>query len=36
MDMWRAFRTATERHAPQAAIHYAKFHILRQLGEAMD
>ncbi|MCO4099519.1 MAG: ISL3 family transposase [Gemmatimonas sp.] len=36
MDMWRAFRTATERHAPQAAILYDKFHVLRQLGEAMD
>lgn len=36
VDMWRAFRNATERHAPQAAILYDKFHVLRQLGEAMD
>jgi transposase len=38
MDMWKAFRAATLKpgHAPQATIVYDKFHILRQLGEAMD
>jgi transposase len=38
MDMWKAFRASTLRpgHAPQAAIVYDKFHILRHLGEAMD
>jgi transposase len=36
MDMWKAFRNATEAHAPQAAILYDKFHVLRQLNEAMD
>lgn len=34
--MWRPFRTATERQAPQAAILYDKFHVLRHLGDAMD
>lgn len=36
MDMWKAFRNATGTHAPQAAILYDKFHVLRQLNEAMD
>jgi len=36
MDMWKAFRNATEEHAPQAAILYDKFHVLRHLNEAMD
>jgi transposase len=38
MDMWKAFRASTRKpgHAPQAAIVYDKFHILRHLGEAMD
>jgi len=36
MDMWKAFRKATELHAPQAAILYDKFHVLRQLNDAMD
>lgn len=36
MDMWKAFRNATRAHAPQAAILYDKFHVLRQLNEAMD
>jgi transposase len=38
MDMWQAFRTSTLKkgNAPQAAILYDKFHILRHLGEAMD
>jgi len=38
MDMWQPFRTCTlkEGNAPQAAILYDKFHILKHLGEAMD
>jgi transposase len=36
MDMWKPFRNATERHAPQAAILFDKFHVIRQLGEALD
>lgn len=36
MDMWRAFRKATEASAPQAAILYDKFHVLRQLNTAID
>ena len=36
MDMWKPFRHATEEHAPQAAILYDKFHVLRHLNDAMD
>ena len=36
MDMWKPFRTATQTHAPQAAILFDKFHIMRHLGEALD
>lgn len=36
MDMWKPFRNMTESHAPQAAILYDKFHVLRHLNEAMD
>jgi transposase len=36
MDMWKAFRNATQRHAPQASILFDKFHVLRHLGEALD
>jgi transposase len=36
MDMWKPFRNSTQRHAPQAAILFDKFHVLRQLGEALD
>jgi transposase len=36
MDMWKAFRNSTARHAPQAAILFDKFHIMRHLGEALD
>ena len=35
MDMWKPFRNANER-APQAAILFDKFHIMRHLGEALD
>ena len=36
--MWKAFRKSTLKagNAPQAAILYNKFHILKHLGEAMD
>ena len=36
MDMWKPFRNATEKAAPQAAILYDKFHVIRHLGEALD
>jgi transposase len=36
MDMWKPFRNATQEHAPQAAILFDKFHIMRHLGEALD
>ncbi len=38
MDMWKAFRNSTlkEAHAPQAAILFDKFHVMRHLGEALD
>lgn len=36
MDMWKAFRNSTRRNAPQAAILFDKFHIMRHLGEALD
>ena len=38
MDMWTAFRTSTLKagNAPQAAILYDKFHVLKKLGEALD
>ncbi|MBI3301101.1 MAG: ISL3 family transposase [Deltaproteobacteria bacterium] len=35
MAMGKPFRTATARHAPQAAILFDKFHIMRHLGEAV-
>ena len=36
MDMWRPFRNATAEGAPQAAILFDKFHIMKHLGEALD
>ncbi len=36
MDMWKAFRNSTTRNAPQAAILFDKFHIIKHLGEALD
>jgi transposase len=36
MDMWKPFRNATNEHAPQAAILFDKFHVMRHLGEALD
>jgi len=36
MDMWQAFGNSTRSQAPQAAILFDKFHILRHLNEALD
>jgi hypothetical protein len=36
MDMWKPFRNSTTKNAPQAAILFDKFHIMRHLGEALD
>jgi transposase len=36
MDMWKPFRNVTKDKAPQAAILFDKFHIIRHLGEALD
>ena len=36
MDMWKPFRNATQTHAPQAAILFDKFHIMRHLADALD
>ena len=36
MDMWRPFYNVTTVRAPQAAILYDKFHIMRHLGDALD
>jgi transposase len=36
MDMWRPFRNVAQERAPHAAILYDKFHIMKQLNEALD
>jgi len=36
MDMWKAFEKSTRKNAPQAAILYDKFHVMKHLGEAID
>lgn len=36
MDMWKPFRNSTKANAPDAAILFDKFHVLRHLGEALD
>jgi len=36
MDMWKAFRNGTRRHAPQASILFDKFHVMGHLGQALD
>ena len=36
MDMWKAFRNSTLRHAPKASILFDKFHVLRHLSDALD
>ncbi len=35
-DMWKPFRLATARPAPQASLLFDKFHVLRHLGDALD
>lgn len=36
MDMWWTFEKSTMEHAPQAAILYGKFHVMRHLSQAFD
>src|SRR5438445_11453496 len=36
MARWKPFRTIAQARAPQAAILFDKFHIIRHLGEALD
>ncbi len=36
MDMWKPFRNSTTRNAPQAAVLFDKFHVIRHLGDALD
>jgi len=36
MDMWKAFEKSAKNNAPQAAILYDKFHILKHLSDALD
>lgn len=36
MDMWKPFRNAANEHAPQAAILFDKFHVMRHLNDALD
>ncbi len=36
MDMWKPFRNSTARQAPQAAVLFDKFHVMRHLGVALD
>ena len=36
MAMWKPFRNATNAHAPQAAVLFDKFHVMRHLGKALD
>ena len=36
MDMWKPFRNVARDKAPQAAILFDKFHIMRHLGAALD
>jgi transposase len=36
MDMWKSFRNAVQKHAPQARIIFDKFHVLRHLSDALD
>lgn len=36
MDMWKPFRKATLKYAPEARIVYDKFHVMRHLADALD
>ncbi len=35
IDMWKPFRKVTQAYAPQAAILFDKFHVMRHLGKAL-
>lgn len=36
MDMWKPFSNSLKEHAPQAAILFDRFHVMRHLGQALD
>lgn len=36
MDMWKAFDKSARKNAPQAAILYDKFHVMKHLSQAID
>ncbi len=36
MDRWKPFLASTQAHAPQAAVLFDKFHVMRHLGAALD
>src|ERR1700745_344937 len=36
LDMWKPVRVGTQAQAPQPAILFDKFHVMRHLGEALD
>jgi transposase len=36
MDMWRPFYNVAQERVPHAAILYDKFHVIKQLNEALD
>jgi transposase len=36
MDMWKPFRNVAKEQAPQAAILFDKFHVIRHLNDALD
>jgi len=36
MNMWKPFPSATHKRAPQSAVLFDNFHIMRHLGEALD
>ncbi len=36
MDMWSVFEASVRKNAPQAAILYDKFHVIRHLQESLD
>lgn len=36
MDMWKPFGNSTRKQAPQAAILFDKFHVLRHLSAVLD
>ncbi|MCB9497558.1 MAG: ISL3 family transposase [Fibrobacteria bacterium] len=36
MDMYGPYRTSLEAHCPNAAVHYDHFHLVKNLGDAVD